>query len=121
VSGTPAEPAAARAAGVLEEDVALVLAHHLAAVLRVALQPVADRRPVGLVAAHHALVGQHAADGGVGPVVGAVEPDRERAAFGQMDAAAALHLDLEQRYRILHPGDLEPLPLSAPCSISARV
>src|SRR6185437_11241515 len=100
-----------RRAGVLEEDVAFVLAHHLAALLRMALQPVADRRPVNLVLAHHAHVGEHAADRGVGPVVRAVEADRQHAALGEMDAPRALHLDLEQCDRILHPGDLQALAL----------
>src|SRR6185437_1784457 len=81
-----------RRAGILEEDVALVLAHHLTALLRMALQPVADRGPVHLVLAHHAHVGEYAADRGVGPVVRAVEADRQHAALGEMDATRALHL-----------------------------
>src|SRR4051794_2313438 len=84
--------------GVLEEDVALVLAHYFAGILRIALQPVADRRPIGVLALHHAHVGQYARERRVGPVVGAVEADRQHATLGEMDAPAALDLDLVQRH-----------------------
>src|SRR5215213_2748980 len=102
----------ALAARVLEEDVALVLAHHVARLRRIALQPVADGGPGRLLLRlKHAHLDQHVADRRVGPVVGAVEAEVDGAAFGELDAAAALDLDLEQRHRILHVGDLQALAL----------
>ena len=50
------------------------------------------------------------------------KPRLMRAALGELDAAAALDLDLEQRHRILHVGDLQPLALEhALLDLGARV
>ena len=77
--------------------------------MRVALQPVTDRRPICVFLLHHAHFDQHVADGRVGPVVRAVEAKRHRAAFGELDATTALDLDLEQADGILDVGNLQPL------------
>src|SRR5918993_2015468 len=110
-------------ARILEEDVALVLAHHVARLRRIALQPVADGGPGRLLLRlKHAHLDQHVADGRVRPVVGAIEAEVHAAALGELDATAALDLDLEQRHWVLHVGDLQALALEdALLDLGARV